>query len=324
MDTGTFCISLDFELFWGVRDHRTINSYGENLRNVHVIVPRLLELFKQYNVHCTWATVGILFCNDKEELLKHLPAKLPVYKHERYNPYPHIRDNNLESVYHFAPHLIELISQYNGQEIASHTFSHYYCLEGIQTAQDFEADMQSAIQIAREKNIEIKSLVFPRNQFNDSYLQVCKKLGITSYRGNEHSWLYAAKNRDEENFMRRIARLMDAYINISGHHTYPLQNLTSDALADIPSSRFLRQYDSKVKILDGLRLQRICNSMHYAAKKNELYHLWWHPHNFGADIEQNFSFLEKILKHFSFLQDQYNMQSLTMNEIANQINPAKQ
>jgi peptidoglycan/xylan/chitin deacetylase (PgdA/CDA1 family) len=315
MNTGTFCISLDFELFWGIRDHRTIENYGNNLRNVHIVVPRLLELFKKYNVHCTWATVGILFCKNKEELLQHLPSRIPFYKHPQYNPYPYIKNNSLESVYHFAPDLIELIKQYNGQEIASHTFSHYYCLEESQTVQDFEADLHAALQIAKEKNIEIKSIVFPRNQFNENYLAACKNAGVLIYRGNENSWLYKAKNRDEENLLRRALRLVDSYINISGHHTYSLQNPIAMP-ADIPSSRFLRPYQHKLKMLDGLRLQRICNSMSYAAKKKQLYHLWWHPHNFGADMEQNFSFLERILKHFSLLQDQYNMQSLTMKETA--------
>ena len=31
---GYFVISLDFELFWGVRDKRTIEAYGKSIRNV--------------------------------------------------------------------------------------------------------------------------------------------------------------------------------------------------------------------------------------------------------------------------------------------------
>ena len=79
MRKGIFTISLDFELFWGVRDHRTLDSYGENIRNVHHVVPRLLALFEKYDVHCTWATVGFLFCTDKNEMLTCLPAGRPSY-----------------------------------------------------------------------------------------------------------------------------------------------------------------------------------------------------------------------------------------------------
>jgi hypothetical protein len=59
--------------------------------------------------------------------------------------------------------------------------------------------------------------------------------------------------------------------------------------------------------------------MTYAAKSNKVYHLWWHPHNFGADMNANIEFLEKILSHFSQLQKTYRMQSLNMQEIASLI-----
>ena len=75
MSKGIFTISLDFELFWGVRDHRTLENYGENILNVHQVVPRLLELFAKYNVHCTWATVGFLFFKEKQEMLSYLPSQ---------------------------------------------------------------------------------------------------------------------------------------------------------------------------------------------------------------------------------------------------------
>ena len=62
---GNFTISLDFELYWGMRDVKTLESCNERIRNVHVIVPKLLELFKRYEIHTTWAIVGFLFLNDK-------------------------------------------------------------------------------------------------------------------------------------------------------------------------------------------------------------------------------------------------------------------
>ena len=47
MKTGKFVISLDFELMWGVRDKRTINDYGQNILNVHQVIPQTLELFRK-------------------------------------------------------------------------------------------------------------------------------------------------------------------------------------------------------------------------------------------------------------------------------------
>jgi Kef-type K+ transport system membrane component KefB len=58
---GTFVISLDFELLWGVRDKRTVTDYGANIRGVRDVVPALLDLFAERDIACTWATVGLLF-----------------------------------------------------------------------------------------------------------------------------------------------------------------------------------------------------------------------------------------------------------------------
>jgi hypothetical protein len=56
--------------------------------------------------------------------------------------------------------------------------------------------------------------------------------------------------------------------------------------------------------------------MTYAAKKGLVYHLWWHPHNFGADILNNFSFLEKILVHYSQLNQEFDFESVSMQELS--------
>jgi hypothetical protein len=59
--------------------------------------------------------------------------------------------------------------------------------------------------------------------------------------------------------------------------------------------------------------------MTYAARNNLLYHLWWHPHNFGKDQEQNFAFLRDILSHYQKLNQDYGFTSITMGGLAEQI-----
>ena len=57
--------------------------------------------------------------------------------------------------------------------------------------------------------------------------------------------------------------------------------------------------------------------MTYAAKRNETYHLWWHPHNFGANINENFKNLETIFKTYQKLNEIHNFQSITMTNLKN-------
>jgi hypothetical protein len=49
-----------------------------------------------------------------------------------------------------------------------------------------------------------------------------------------------------------------------------------------------------------------------AAEHGQVFHLWWHPHNFGRHLAQSMAFLERILVHFESLRRRHGMESLTM------------
>jgi len=314
---GIFTLSLDFELYWGVRDKRRIENYKENLKGVKFAIKKMLELFNKYEIHATWATVGMLFASNKDELRAYYPKLKPKYFNTNLSPFAYVNKlNMLEHEYHFAPQLINLISKYRNQEIGTHTFSHYYCLEVGQGRNEFQSDIQSAITIAKLKNITIKSLVFPRNQWKANYLQVLKKFGIKCYRGNEDGWLYKAVNETEKNLFRRAIRLLDAYINLTGANSYNLETIAKTKPYNIPSSRFLRPVSKTFSTFENLRKLRIFNSIKYAARKKELFHLWWHPHNFGINTDKNIQVLEDILKFYMDMNKRYGMQSLNMGEVS--------
>ena len=318
---GHLVISLDFELYWGVFDVRRLENYKSHLKQVSKIVPRLLELSDTYNIKLTFATVGFLFSKNKEELVAFSPKTKPSYNFSTFSPYrliENIGENEESDSYHYALSLIELIQQKKNHEIGSHTFCHYYCNELGQTITEFEADLLAAIKIAKQKNIIIQSIVFPRNQINEAYLAICAKHGILSYRGIENHWMYNTKDTKKlENPKHRIFRLLDAYWNISGHNTHlPLLN---QGLVNIASSRFLRPYSKKLRFLEALKMLRIKRGMTYAAKHKRVYHLWWHPHNFGLDVDRNFKDLEALFKHYSMLSKNHDFQSKTMSGLAKSI-----
>ncbi len=317
MSKGIFIISLDFELFWGVRDHRTLENYGENIRNVHQVVPRLLELFSKYNVHCTWATVGFLFFNEKKEMISNLPAERPTYKKKEYDPYPYLEQHELEKIYHFAPALIEQIKRTPGQEIGTHTLSHFYTLEKDTTISQFQSDLRAAITIAKEKGIEIKSIVFPRNQYSDEHIRACLEEGIKIYRGNELSGVYKPISRESENIFRKGTRFADTYINMTGHHCHAIP--IASEIINVPASRFLRPYNPKFKMFDDLKLRRIKQGIEFAAKQGLIYHLWWHPHNFGKYMDENLKFLDQVLEYYHQLNREGKIESQNMLEIYSNI-----
>ena len=323
VQNGVFVISLDFELYWGVRDSRTIEQYGNHIRGVWKVIPRLLDLFDRYNVSATFATVGFLFSENGEDINEFLPDKKPDYADKRISPY--LSNNEFEQKHkelHFALPLIQKIKQHPNHEIASHTFSHYYCMEEGQTVSDFRDDMTSAKTIAQKEQVRLQSLVFPRNQWRSGYLEIAKQMGIIAYRGNETAWFQKPKKEEDISLVERFFRISDAYVNISGHNCFHLEKSDEKFPLNIRGSRFLRPHHPRLSFLDPLRKKRIIKSLRHAAKNKTIYHLWWHPHNFGVRQEKNFAFLESILKEFQKLNCQYNFESKTMTALAKEYTPS--
>jgi peptidoglycan/xylan/chitin deacetylase (PgdA/CDA1 family) len=313
---GIFTVTLDFELYWGIRDSLGIEQYKNNLQGVQKAIPQILRVFRESDIHATWATVGFIFFKDLADLNKNLPGRLPNYKKKELSPYQYIQNTpDLDPQYHFAPELIDLILDNKGQEIGTHTYSHYYCLEQGQSISEFEEDLYYAVQLAKRKGISIKSMVFPRNQWNEPYLAVLEKLGVQCYRGNASNWMYNASDEASQNIFQRAFRLIDTYINISGQNTFDLQESIRKQPYNFPASRFLRPYSARLAFLDGLRLSRIKKAMEDAAVNHRIFHLWWHPHNFGINLDKNIEFLEKVIDHFKLLKNKYGMISLNMGEL---------
>lgn len=316
---GTLVISLDFELIWGVFDKVDYNEKKLYFKNTLKVIPKILQLFEDYNISCTWAIVGMLFNENWEEWNSNISTEIPRYSNDELSAYKYgktIIPKEIEFMC-FAKDLIKEISSSPNQEIGSHTYSHYYCLEDGQNIDSFRADLESAITIAGTMGIELKSLVFPRNQLNEHYLKICYDLGITSVRSNPKSWYW--KDTEKNKLLNKVFRTGDAYIGINDK-SYDLKDIKTNKSQPIlqPASRLLRPFTGN-KLINKLKLKRIKSEMLFAARNNEIYHLWWHPHNFGNNPEQNLIDLKDLLEHFKKCKQDFGFQSLNMNELSSQL-----
>jgi hypothetical protein len=66
--------------------------------------------------------------------------------------------------------------------------------------------------------------------------------------------------------------------------------------------------------MEPLRLQRILSPLGEAARSNRIFHLNWHPHNFGVDLEANLAVLRAILVRFAQYRQSHGMRSLAMKD----------
>ena len=110
---GTFMVSLEFELFWGMLEVCSLESYQENILGGKKAIPQLLQLFEKYNIHATWATVGFLFADNYEELSRFFPQQRPSYLNPALAGYSHFANigrDELTAPFFFAPGLLEKIA----------------------------------------------------------------------------------------------------------------------------------------------------------------------------------------------------------------------
>ena len=319
MKNGALVISLDFELVWGIFDVVDYTTKEDYFNNTRRIIPKILSAFHDNDIHATWAVVGMLFNKDWEEWVQNKPNKTPQYKEPSLSAY-NFAEKLVKSVnkdFFFAPDLIKIISRTKGQEIATHTYSHYYCLEPGQNVKSFQQDLEQAIAVASEFGINLKSLVFPRNQVEPDYLEVCKAKGIVNVRVNPDAWYW--RNKTATSITNKVARTGDVYLPF-GKKTYKKEELKKQQELPLQhkASRFLRPHEDN-NFLRQLKLRRIKHEMMKAALYGEIYHLWWHPHNFGDKPEQNLNDLNSILSYFSELRDRYNFKSLNMQELGEKV-----
>jgi peptidoglycan/xylan/chitin deacetylase (PgdA/CDA1 family) len=309
-----FVISLDFELFWGVAHSQTVATYGRNVQGEWEVVPSMLALFRRYGVRVSWATVGMAMCRNYQEWRAIRPSVLPGYRRRDMSTYA---IDHLAREYprlFFARPLVEQILATPGQELATHTYSHFYCGEPGATPEQFAADLACSRMIAADFGVRYSSLVFPRNQIADEYLSVLPQADIQVYRGNPAHWLYRDGNAVAGGLAGRAIRFADTCLPISGSVTRRAQ--TGNALVNLPASLFLYPCSNRWRALTELRLCRIKQGMTEAARTNRLFHLWWHPHNFGLHAEENLMLLESLLQHYRRLSDRYGMQSRSMGDFA--------
>jgi hypothetical protein len=175
----------------------------------------------------------------------------------------------------------------------------------------------SAMAVARKKGFQLRSIVFPRNQFNPNYADLLVEAGIVSYRGNQKNWMYRASATNEQRLYKRGARFLDRYLSLSGQNLICWEEvLEKNGLCNVASSLFLAPYNPRWRHFDSLRLARIAKGIQAAATSRRILHLQWHPHNFGSFTNKNIAFLRKILEAFAHFRDRYGMRSFTMTEVA--------
>lgn len=319
---GQFVVSLDFELHWGIRDQSPVEPLRERLLGVRTAIPAILALFRARGIRATWATVGMLLARDRDELADAAPKIRAAYRDVRLDPYAELAAGRIgrdeqDDPFHFAPSLVAEIAATPGQELGTHTYSHTYALEDGAGLDAWAADLAACRAIFARNGHHPRAIVFPRNQYSDDHVRMLPGFGITAYRGASAGRIHAPGPLGADTRPRRLARLADAYLPLTGADVVWARRHPRAPVVNVPASRFFRPHDRSV--LDRVRRQRIVAGMTAAARAGGDYHLWWHPHNFGVDLDRNLAELSRVLDRFGELSARYGFASASMGDRADAV-----
>ncbi len=285
---GFCCISLDFEIRWGVRHlfKSNFDTYRRNLEAVYEITPNILEVFQNKKIPSTWATVAALALNDWDDLEHFLkPSKIG------FTAFSNELDKENLNLY-FAPKLVSELKQNDYVELATHTLTHPFALEPGVSSGGFVQDVKSSIDVFVERGfLRPTSLVFPRNQV--TYLDELKRIGIGKVRFEQLGDIGFHNTLRGNNFLRRSRRFSR---NILPHIK------TSTKIRTDGTNATLFVNFNLPEMLWRWQISRIKNEIKQL-DQNECLHLWWHPHNMLDDFNDGLPRLQSLLEVIKLSED---------------------
>lgn len=280
---GTFILSLDTEIAWGT-DAEYRPRYAHCFANYRTILRHLLDLLDQYTIPATWAVVGqLMLAAEHEHAAAHQPAD-----------------------WFHGPYALDWIrSAGTTHEIGTHTYSHIYTVDPATTRQVWEVDLERCAALHRELGLPLRSIVYPRNQIK--YLDTLAQHGIIAYRGIEGN--LPRERRGAAHLLHRALALPPP--------TYDPRTLrVSERLVNLPASQFLLAYDGvRGYIPTASRVRQARLGMEQAARRGEIYHLWFHPFNLGTSPRM-FEALEQILREAAQRRERGQLLVMTMEQAA--------
>lgn len=316
---GALVISLDLELHWGMRDR--VGPTGQaaaDLAASRDVSCRLARLFSERNIRATWAVVGMLFASTRSELERFSPSCRPRYRRPELDPYSEpVGENESDDPLHLAGSLVRELSGTPGQEIASHTYSHYYCLESPQDEQAWRSDLAAAQAIAAHQGLSLRSLVLPRNQWEPSLLDVLPEYGFDCVRAPRPGWANRPRPAGTTPAAARIARSAAYYQGLRPLPSFGWTELDlSGGVCRLPASSFLPPWTPGRRRLEPLRQRRLVRGLRHAIRTGGIFHLWWHPHNFVPHVGPNLDELARFLDVFAWMSARHGIVSLSMGDVA--------
>ncbi|MFC7139034.1 polysaccharide deacetylase family protein [Halosimplex aquaticum] len=259
---GSVVVSVDAELGWGFVDYDSppesrVESGRSGWRT-------LCRLFDAYDVPATWAVVGHLFHEACDGRHPDHPAGPEWFAPEReqWADRPDLT---------CGPELIERVRESGpDHEIGSHTYSHVLFGDDQTTGDVAAAELARSRAVADEQGIDLRSLVFPRNELG--HRDKLAEHGFDAYRGGRPTP------------RRTLPEKLKTVAFGSGHPPVVTPATDEYGLVNIPASLYLYSFEgpalraTKPFVGDPI-VELVERGLDAAAESEGVLHLWLHPNN---------------------------------------------
>lgn len=305
-EKGIFTISLDTELCWGMFDQQDISKHSEQYRKAPQVIDEICDLFSKYDIKATWAVVAHLFedCGGEHPEFEELDSETTD---DWYSKLP--CQNGVEKGLWYSPNILESIESCSpDQDIGLHGYTHKVLGNESCSKEAANREIDRAMEVMNELDIEPKSFVYPRNRIG--HRDVLSDHGIEVYRGVDEEWY------EKKNISSRLKKGM-RYIDEALERTPPTVTPNEkNGLVEVPGSQVFRpnhggwEYtpqDSQVK--------RAMKGLDRAAQTGEVFHLWFHPFNLSLDKEELLASFEDVLSYASELRAKGEIEMLSLYDI---------
>lgn len=214
-------------------------------------------------------------------------------------------------IWHDIEKLIPEIKNARAQhEIGSHSYAHIL----YNSPRDHVvADVMQAQTLHKKNNLDFTSFIFPRNV--EGHHDELVRAGITSFR-HHHAPRYSF-------LPRRLYRACNLLSYFFPTRIVEAASIHPSGLVSIPGGMLLLGRNGfRSLVPPRCMIGKATRSLHAAAQRRGIFHLWFHPSNFSYDTEKQFSILEEILQEANILRTRGLLQIMTMCEITETIQAA--
>jgi len=305
-DKGVFTISLDTELAWGMFDKKNVEQFEEAYRNTPEVIDRLCDLFDEYEIPATWAVVSHLLedCNGD-----HGNRTPPNFKwvDDWFGELP--CESGMDEDLWYAPWLIDRIQNCETeQEIGLHGATHMQLGADGCSRQHAEEEVEAAVETLRAFGVEPETFVFPRNDIG--HVDVLHEHEIRVYRGIDARWY---ERSSVPNAVKPVLRFADEVARGTPPVVRPVER---NGIIEIPGSQVFRPSHGGWQYPPGRSsVVRAKKGVKAAARKRGVFHLWFHPFNFGHNIDTDIGRLEEVLSFVQELVEEEVIKCVPINQI---------